>query len=259
LTHAFLPGPRVRPGLDRAAAGELMGFGKWVFLSTLCGFLMTQGDKAILGRALTLDQLGIYNIGYFLASFPLLLGQSLVGRVLIPIYRETRLAADPAAAQRRLRRMRAGMTTLLLLPLLLLAFLATPLIGLLYDARYADAAGVMAALAAAHVMIIIGLTYDQAALAAGNSRGFFAVIATRSLVQTAAFLAGLWAGGLPGALLAYGLSAIALHVPIVLLARHHGVWDVRHDALAAGIALPLAVAALWQNRAALAALEQFGG
>ncbi len=259
LAHALLPGPRIRATWDRTAAGALIRFGKWVFLSTLCGFLLAQGDKAILGRALTLEALGIYNIGYFLASFPPMLGLALAGRVLIPIYRETAAAADGAAARRRLRRMRAGLTAILLLALLGLALAAGPVVGTLYDDRYAAAAGVLAALAVAQVVPVIGLSYDQAALAAGNARGFFAVIALRSLGQTAAFVAGLWAGGLAGALAAFGAAAAVLHLAIIRLARRHGVWDPRHDAAALAVALPVAALALWVNRAAVAGLTALGG
>ncbi|MCR9111333.1 MAG: oligosaccharide flippase family protein, partial [Rhodobacteraceae bacterium] len=43
--NLFLPGQRNRFQWERAAADELISFGKWIFLSTICGFLFTQGDK----------------------------------------------------------------------------------------------------------------------------------------------------------------------------------------------------------------------
>jgi O-antigen/teichoic acid export membrane protein len=258
LIVLFLPGPRIAPAWDRSALGDILRFGVWVFFSSLCGFLIQQGDKAILGVYLTLDQLGIYNIGYFLASFPILLGHALAGRVLIPVYREAAAAADAAATRRRMRRMRAGLTALLLAPLLAMAFAATPLIGVLYDPRYADAAGVLAAMAAPLSIQIVGITYDQAALAAGNSRGFFVVVAARSAIQTAAFLIGLNMGGFPAALVAYGIGVAIQHLFVIRLAVHHGVWDPVHDAVALGIALPLVGLALWLNAPALAALAAFG-
>jgi O-antigen/teichoic acid export membrane protein len=259
LIGALLPGPRVRATLDAGCARDLIRFGKWVFLSTLCAFLVAQGDKAILGRVLSLEELGIYNIGFFLAAFPQMLGVTLASRVLIPIYRESFAQADRAAAMRRMRRMRAVLTLLLMLPLVPLAFFATPVVEFLYDPRYAAAAGVLCALAAINLVQVVGVTYDQAALAAGNSRGFFIVMAGRTLLQTAAFLAGFWAGGLPGALAAYGLSILLVHAMIVGIARHHRVWDPLHDALALAAVLPLAALALAENRAALAALAGFGG
>jgi O-antigen/teichoic acid export membrane protein len=258
LVHAFLPGPRIRAAWDRTALGEILRFGGWVFLSTLCGFLIQQGDKAILGVYLTLEQLGIYNIGFLLASFPLMFGQAVAGRVLVPFYREAATAADPAATRRRMRRMRAALTAMLLVPLVALAFAATPLVGFLYDPRYADAAGVLAALAAAQAFQIVGLTYDQAALAAGNSRGFFVVVAARSAIQTAAFLIGLANGGLASALVAYGIGVAIQHLLVIRLARDHRVWDPLHDGVALGLSLPLLALALWLNAPALAALADFG-
>ncbi len=88
LTHFFLPGVPNRFRWEPGAASELIGFGKWIFASTIFGFLSAQGDRAVLGKFLTLSMLGVYNIGYFLASFPILLGYAVTGRVLIPIYRE---------------------------------------------------------------------------------------------------------------------------------------------------------------------------
>lgn len=74
LLNRFLPGPRNHLRWEKAAAHELIHFGKWVFLSTICGFFVAQGDKLLIGKYLSLEAFGVYNIGYFLASFPLLMG-----------------------------------------------------------------------------------------------------------------------------------------------------------------------------------------
>ena len=87
IMSIWLPGPVNRFRWDRDAGRDLIHFGKWIFLSTACGFMLSQGDKAIFGAYLSLDELGIYNIGYFLASFPVLLAGAVVGRIMIPLYR----------------------------------------------------------------------------------------------------------------------------------------------------------------------------
>lgn len=109
LTHLCLSGGPARFGWETLARRELVRFGRWIFLSTLCGFLLSQGDKLILGKYLSLEALGVYNIGFFLASFPLLLGRALTERMVIPLYREHPPAAS-AANFARLRRMRAVLT-----------------------------------------------------------------------------------------------------------------------------------------------------
>jgi O-antigen/teichoic acid export membrane protein len=257
LTSLFLPGPRNRLRWERTAAGELIGFGKWIFLSTILGFVVQQGDKAILGRFLTLDQLGIYNIGFFLASFPMLLGGTIVGRVVIPLYRETGADAD-AMQRRRLRRMRAGLSAILMGLVVTMAFAGVPLVAVLYDDRYAMAGGVVAAIALVQIVQIVGLTYDQAALAAGDARGYFLLFTMRVLLQTGGFVAGLAFGGLGFALAGQAAGVLASHPFIVRLARRHRAWDPLHDAVFLALGLALGALAFWANADALATLAGMG-
>ena len=42
--------------------------------------------RAILGKFITLEMLGIYSIGFFLASVPLLLGRPLAIKIVFPLY-----------------------------------------------------------------------------------------------------------------------------------------------------------------------------
>ena len=228
LMHLLLPGRANRFQWQPQAGRDLIHFGKWIFLSTACGFLLAQGDKAILGAYLPLDQLGVYNIGYFLAAFPVLLAGAVTGRIMIPIYRDRPPAASAENAA-RLRRLRFALTGGVLLLLALVGIFARPLVALLYDARYLGAAPVIAALAMAQMPQVIGMTYDQSALAAGNSRGYFLVMALRAGVQTAAFAMGVHQGGLLGALVGLGLAGLISHLLIVLLARRHRAWDLTHD------------------------------
>ena len=88
LYALLLPGDHNRFGWNKSAVSELINFGRWIFLSTIAGFFLYQGDKIILGKFLSIEMLGIYNIGFFLASFPFLLGNLAIQKVLIPIYRE---------------------------------------------------------------------------------------------------------------------------------------------------------------------------
>ncbi|MBL4915909.1 oligosaccharide flippase family protein [Szabonella alba] len=253
LMHHFLPGAANRFRWEPAAGRELVHFGKWIFLSTACGFVMAQGDRLILGAYLPIDRLGVYNIGYFLASFPWLLGGAVVMKVMIPLYRDDPPGAKAANAP-RLRRMRMAMTGGLLGLLGVLALIGVPLVGLLYDDRYTMAGAVVVLVACLQMPAVIGMTYDQAALAAGDSRNFFFVLLAKALIQTFAFILGAELGGLVGALAGQGLALAAMHPLVIWLARRHQVWDPRHDLLWSGVALTLILAALALHRAEIAAL-----
>lgn len=258
LTHFLLPGPANRFRWERTAAHELIHFGKWIFLSTICGFLIAQGDRAILGKYLPIDLLGVYNIGYFLASFPMLMGTAVLGRLMIPLYRERPPAAAPENF-RRLRKMRFAITGGLLSLVILMAAVGPVLVDFLYDPRYAMAGGVVVMISCVLIAHIIGLTYDQAALAAGDSRNFFFLTAMRALVQTGLFLAGAELGGLVGALAGQGLAILAVYPLLIRLARRHGAWDPLHDAVFGILGFGLGALALWLNLDSVLVLARTGG
>jgi O-antigen/teichoic acid export membrane protein len=254
LSHLCLPGPPNRFGWEPEARHELVRFGRWIFLSTVCGFMLAQGDKVVLGKFLSLDLLGVYNIGYFLASFPLLLGNALTGRMVIPLYREQ----PPAAARAnfdRLRRMRCALTGGVVSLLGVMAFAGVPLVHLLYDPRFALAGPIVVLIAAAQIPQAIGLTYDYAALAAGDSRRFFLMMAPRAAAQTSLLLLGAWYFGLAGALAGQALATIVTYPLVARLARRYGAWDPLHDLVFGLLGLglgALAVAQRWSEIAQLA-------
>ncbi|MCG7494062.1 oligosaccharide flippase family protein [Thalassobius sp. Cn5-15] len=228
LLHLWLPGPGNRLRWDQSATAELVHFGKWIFLSTICGFLVAQGDKLLIGKYLSLDQFGVYNIGYFLASFPLMLGGMVTHKVLIPIYRQS----PPDQSRENflaLRRMRLTATAFLVATLLMMAALGPWLVGLLYDDRYAGAKGIVTLLAAMQIPQVIVLTYDRAALANGDSRRFFVLALARAVLLLGALALGLQYYGLIGGLIGIGLSGLLAYPVVVWLARHQGAWDPLHD------------------------------
>lgn len=250
VMYLWLPGRPNSFRWDREAGRDLIHFGKWIFLSTACGFLLSQGDKAIFGTYLSKAELGIYNIGWFLASFPILLAGAVTGRILIPLYREHHpaVSAENAQKMRRLRYVVSGGTLALLA---VLGAIGMPLVGVLYDPRYQAAGAVVVIMAMVQMPAVIGMTYDQSALAAGDSRNYFLLMAAKAAVQTAAFLIGMELAGLWGALAAQGVALTALHPAIAALAHKHKAWDLRHDMAFFTLAVLLIGGILWVNLATL--------
>lgn len=255
LTHCYLPGHRNRFQWDPSAAKELIHFGKWIFLSTAFWFLTSQGDRAILGKFISLETLGVYNIGFFLASFPMLLGHAVNQRLMIPIYRNKPAAAS-ASNRKKQRQLRACLTGGVLVLLLAMAWLGPWLVDLLYDPRYAQAGAMMVLVSLALIPAVITMTYDQAALAAGDSRSFFVFTASRALLQTTLFLFATMAYGLAGGIVTLGLSMLLAYPILIWLAQKHQVWDPLHDAFFALLSGLIGFGAVLWHQEALRELVQ---
>ena len=252
--HLFLPGRRNRIRLERDAFWQIFHFGKWVFLSTAAGFLITQGDRAILGLYISLETLGIYNIGFFLASVPMALSRALQQKVVFPLYRmkpPAESAANRAALFRARRLIAAGMLALAVA----LAFAGPALVGFLYDPRY-EMAGAMITLYALSLVPIItlGPVVVQALMGLGDSRRAFFVNALTALLQTGFLVLGVELAGLFGAILAPGLAMLASYPLRLAYARRYRVWDPVQDLGLLLPALAVCTAACLLHREAIAAL-----
>ncbi|WP_334193325.1 oligosaccharide flippase family protein [Pararhodobacter sp.] len=238
LAWVMLPGIVNRIQLDRDCARELIHYGRWIFFSTVAGFLVLQSDKLILGGFLSMEQLGLYNIGFFLAGFPLMLGQLLVQRLMIPIYR----SSPPSESRENflhLRRIRFMLSGLLIAGVAPLALGGVYIVDLLYDSRYAASGAVTVMVSMALLPQMLGLTYDQVTLASGDSRGFFTLNATRAALLVTLLLILAPMLGIPGAPIAMASTALLSYPLQVRLARKYGAWDALHDAVMAAVALVL--------------------
>ena len=150
--------------------------------------------------------------------------------------------------------MRLVMTGFLLSALLGMAFLGVTLVDILYDSRYVAAGAIVVIVACAHIPQVIGMTYDQAALAAGDSRYFSYLVFVKAAVLITFMLIGVEAAGVVGALAGQALALILVYPMVIWLARRHGAWDPLHDGVYALVGVVFAVLALWVNRTAIAAL-----
>lgn len=252
LAWVMLPGISNRPHIDRSCARELISYGRWIFFSTVAGFLVLQSDKLILGRFLSMEELGLYNIGFFLAGFPLLLGQQLVQRLMVPLYR----ASPPKESREnflRLRRLRFMLSGLLFAAVIPLAFGGMWVVGLLYDPRYATSGAVTMIVCLALLPQMLGLTYDQVALASGDTRGFFVLNAVRAVLLVALLLVLVPQFGIPGGPLAMVSTALLTYPLQVRLARKHGAWDILHDSVMLSVAALIALSVIGLFHADLAA------
>ncbi|MCV2864048.1 oligosaccharide flippase family protein [Defluviimonas sp. WL0075] len=256
LMDRYLPGPRNRFRWEKEARHELVRFGKWIFLSTAFNFLLSQSDKIILGKFLTIEGIGIYNVGFFIATAPMAIAIAVNGRLMLPLCRDHPPGKDPADFA-LVRRIRMRFSVVVAASQIALALLGVAIIDILYDDRFLASGGVVVAVALMNLPYLIGITYEAVAFAAGDSRAVFFLNFTRAVLQTGLFLLGITYWGLEGAFLGFALAHVLAHGVVIHLARKHGGWDPLHDAAMALISLAGAALALWLHGAELSALAGF--
>lgn len=85
LSHTFLTGVSNRFLWDKDCARALLSFGRWIFLSTLLNFAVTQSDRLLFGKWLSMDQFGVYSIATALAMLPATVLSSVLGSVVFSL------------------------------------------------------------------------------------------------------------------------------------------------------------------------------
>ncbi|WP_165899256.1 oligosaccharide flippase family protein [Rhodovulum steppense] len=256
LFHYALPGHRDRFQIERTAFGELFHFGKWIFISSAAGFMVNHADRAILGKFITLEMLGIYTVGFFLASVPLLLGRPLASKIVFPLYKQ-RPTWESAENRRKIFYIRWRMTGGLLGLSAILAMSGTLLVDLLYDPRYALAGPIMVLLSISQMPMVILSSYGSLMLAAGDSRRYADRIIATAIVQTTLLIVGVRYFGIVGAVAAPGLAALIVYPILVNATRRYAGWDRTHDLVYGALAVAIAAIAIWLNADSIGNLITF--
>lgn len=250
--HITLPGTPNRLHWDWEIVREMVGFGRFIFLGTLASFFINQSDKLLLGMFVTLAQLGIYNVGYFLGAAPLLVTKALSGKVIVPLYRMRSPAEsrENRAKVLRARRLLIAGSLALTVPF---SLGGPPLIGLLYDPRYAMAGAVVSLAALSVVPQIVFASYGGMLLAHGDSRRHFHLVMLTALLQVAFLFAGIWLFGVVGAVLAPGVAWLTAYPVISRYARIYNADDRWGEAVLLALGLGLNGYACYLHAADIAA------
>lgn len=85
-SYLLMPGFRNRFHWDREVVHELMHFGKWVFLGTLCTFLADRSDRFVIPKLESFGVAGVYGLAVTLASVPKELIYAVIFKLMFPLY-----------------------------------------------------------------------------------------------------------------------------------------------------------------------------
>ncbi len=243
-SHTLLPGPHSRLQWNPDAASEIFHFGRWMLPGTMAYFFLVQSHRLILGKFVTAELLGLFNIAVFLAGFVGELLTAISYRVLLPLFVREEKAASGAAFMQRVARARGSVLALALPPLCLIVVWGPEIIALLYDARYLGAGWMAQVLAAGALVNCISTTAGILLLARGDSRRHFLSLAWGSALFVVFIVAGALLGGWRGVVVALAAAPLARYPALAWGLHRQGAWQPLLD-LAALLGAGALIATLW--------------
>ncbi|HRI88693.1 MAG TPA: oligosaccharide flippase family protein [Candidatus Hydrogenedentes bacterium] len=235
-SHLLCPGPRSRFAWDKSATKELFHFGKWIFFSTLFGFLASRGDQLLLGWYMPAEMFGTYGFAVLLAQAVAQGMHQISQRVLFPIY--ARVATeDPDRLRIQTFRVRAVLMALSVPPVCILAIWGQEVVDLIYPEKFKNAGWMLQILAAGGVVSVIGSTIGPVLLAKGDSYRFMILQVVRTAIMCVTMALGGYFGGrtghpngaMIGVVVGVALPELLLYPVLVWAVRRYGVWLPKLD------------------------------
>jgi O-antigen/teichoic acid export membrane protein len=212
LGHVWLPGRGNRFAWDRSALHELIGFGKWIAVSSLFTVLAMNGDRLILAALVDTEVLGLFAIAALIVGAVEGGLARLFSAIALPALSEV-ARNEPERLRQVYYRLRVPGDTALLFAAGALFAAGELVIGVLYDPRYAAAGPMLRVLGLSLVAARYGVAY-QIYLAVARPR-YLAVIQIVRCVALFLLVPLLYfAAGFEAALWGIALHGLAM-VPFV--------------------------------------------
>jgi O-antigen/teichoic acid export membrane protein len=229
MSHVWLPGVTNRWQWEKSAYREIIHFGKWIFISSILGFLVINGDRLLLGGLVDANVFGVYVIAFLIFNSIDQVLTNLIAEVSFPALSEI-AREQPHRLKASYYRFHAVIASFAYLCSGILMALGQPLIALLYDPRY-DQAGWMLEVLAAALVTVPFRAATQCFMALGMPHLLSNIIAIRLITLFVLTLIGFHFFGLVGALSGIVLSHFSYLPAIMFYSAKNGLLDGRKEAL----------------------------
>ncbi|MGY3560525.1 O-antigen/teichoic acid export membrane protein [Bradyrhizobium sp. USDA 4463] len=227
LSHVWLDGHANRWQWDREAVREIVKFGRWIFGSSILGFLASNGDRLILGGMIDAEVLGVYAVAFLMyGAFEQILVK-VVSDVSFPALSKT-VRERPENLSPNYYRLHSTIAAIAFAGAGALALCAPQLIQRLYDPRYAQAGWMLQILS----ISLLAVPYQigvQCFVALGRPGLQFNITALRMLVLLLLTPIGFFLAQLKGALCGIVASQLAAAIATLLLTAKLGFFDWRKE------------------------------
>lgn len=242
----FMPGPRNRFRFERSAAHDLISFGKFILIGTLASFLVQNADRAILGKFISVDLLGIYVIGLTFASVPQQMMQAFTWRILFPLY-SRKPPQESRKNRRKISQARFGLGAATMSIAAMFVFFGDPILRFLYPDNFHAAGGIAVLIAIGFLPHLVLFNYNPVLLAVNRSDLHAIAVTVHAVVKVSILYVAVRHFGIAGAALTPILSTLIYYPLLIALIRPWQAWDARYDLIFLSLSAIIAVAGWHMN------------
>ncbi len=237
LSYTLIKGESNWFAWDKEAFAEIFHFGKWVFLSSILGFVSMSGDRIVLGGLIDTKQLGLYTIAYFMWSAVQEIVMKVLNGVALPVLSEVIRNKDFANVKRSYYRIRLPVDITSLFSMGFLMATAGLIIQILYDGRYMQAGFILQILAIGFFSIRYEVL-NQFFVAMGKPRLLTPLIIINIVVIYTLLPIAYRFDGINGALWVIGGSKLASLPLIFYYKKQFNMLDIKKELMVLPV-LPL--------------------
>lgn len=227
LSHTNLDGAANRFEWDQSIFYEIFHFGKWIFISSILGFLSTQGDKLLLGGMISAEKMGIYSIAFFLANAGRDALMKLSGTVFYPALSEV-VRDNPEKLSEVYYKIRRHIDAFTFFFSGFLIMTGSTIVKFLYDERYIDA-GWMLQILSISLASVGFLTAGQVCMALGHVEVISILAGIRVLVLYISIPLLFLIYGMQGAVWAIAISPIFIMVGYMWFLKKFNVFKLQKE------------------------------
>jgi O-antigen/teichoic acid export membrane protein len=230
LSHVVLPGPANKLEWDREIFREVMEFGKWVLVSSPVSFMVSSGDRVLLGAYLDAKSMGLYFIAVLLSVSLQTAIEKILANAAQPALAEV-FRERPHDLKSTLYKIRGPLGIACIVPAGGLFMLGDAVIAFLYDSRYAEAGWILSAMTFVLAVAPVNI-FDQCLIAMGRMKRLSAINISRMLLLYLFVPVGDWMWGTRGAIAAIPAAALANALVLLVIQYRMGLLDLKRELLA---------------------------
>ena len=229
LSHVWLKGPSNHLEWEREAFDEIISFGKWALVSSPISFLLTSGDRILLGAFLDANHMGFYATATLFTVALQTVVLNLIGHSVLPALSEV-ARERPAELRRVLYRVRLPLDAFCLGAAGLLFALGEPIVHFLYDSRYAPAGWMLSVMALSLAFTQLNV-FDQCLNALGRIKLLSGLNALRFVALYTLVPLGYHVAGIEGAVAALPVAGLVNAAILLAVQGRLGLVDLKREAL----------------------------